>query len=543
MSTGSSHEYCVKAQGGPLRVTLVWTDLPASPSAKFALVNDLDLVIRSAGLNGEVLLGNGAEDRTNNVEQVWMDEFPEGNVAIMVKGHNVPGENRDNIRAQPYALVVHGKFSGILQSPNNPAAMTDSATGACVIVVAVIKEGPDGPTADTSPEFQFTTESGSPPLEGFECQLVQSSGSSAGGLLHDWKPCTSPQKYDALEDGSYRFSVRPTGEDVIAPRDFVIDSTPPSTLFLGESVPQQSALEKVKFVFAAIDATDVTFQCRLNFSGSQDHSIWRQDGGVVTVGEWAPCISPLSYNGLSFGRWSMEVMATDAAGNVERVVNPQEWNIVYNKDQLYARAVAGPLATVPSNMAVFELVVLRGNGDEAPEVLTDAALECSLESADAGGALAASEWEPCSSSQAYEGLQDGSFLFQARPADGVVLSSDSITEVTFEVDRTPPSVTLTQWPDTFHAAHTAVFKFEASEEVREFNCSLTTGEVPDFGGCDALEEGAARYTLDDGKYMFQVMATDLVGNQGTSDRLDFMVDTQPPQVTSKRLCMAFLPAV
>jgi len=531
LSTGSSHEYCVRAQGGPLRVTLVWTDPPASPSAGHALVNDLDLVVRSAGLNGEVLLGNGVEDRRNNVEQVWMDTFPEGNVAIMVRGHNVPVGNDENGRAQPYALVVHGKFSGILQSPHNPAAMTDSSSGACVIVVAVIKKGPEGPTADPQPEFNFTTESGALPLEGFECQLALSAGNTDGGSLHDWRPCTSPVKYDALDDDAYRFSVRPTGENVIATRDFVVDSSPPSTLVIGERLPEQSALEKAEFVFVGVDTTEVTFQCRLNFSGPQGQSLWRQDGGEVTLGEWMPCLSPLSYNGLSFGRWSFEVMATDSAGNVERVVSPQEWSVVYNKDQLYARIASGPLAIVPSDLVTFDLKVLRGNGEEAPDVLTDWDLECSLVNRAADGSWPTSEWEPCPGQPTYNNLTDGSFLFQARPVDNVTLSSDSVTELTFQVDRTPPNVTLTQWPDAFHAAHAAIFKFEANEEVKEFNCSLTSGEESDFGTCDAFEEGTAQYTLDNGEYIFQVMATDLVGNQGTSDKQEFMVDTEPPQIT------------
>lgn len=70
LNTGESQHYCVRALGGPLKVTLVWTDYPASPAVQKALVNDLDLVVRSAGLHGRVLLGNGIEDSVNNVEQV-----------------------------------------------------------------------------------------------------------------------------------------------------------------------------------------------------------------------------------------------------------------------------------------------------------------------------------------------------------------------------------------------------------------------------------------------------------------------------------------
>ena len=56
LTTGQSNQYCLKALGGPLTVTLVWHDYPAAVSAKTALVNDLDLTVRAAGLNGFPLL-------------------------------------------------------------------------------------------------------------------------------------------------------------------------------------------------------------------------------------------------------------------------------------------------------------------------------------------------------------------------------------------------------------------------------------------------------------------------------------------------------
>ena len=56
LTTGQSNQFCITALGGPLTVTLVWHDYPASLSAQIALVNDLDLTVRAAGLNGLALL-------------------------------------------------------------------------------------------------------------------------------------------------------------------------------------------------------------------------------------------------------------------------------------------------------------------------------------------------------------------------------------------------------------------------------------------------------------------------------------------------------
>ena len=56
LATGQAHQYCVHGTGGPLTVTLVWHDYPAAASAARALVNDLDLSVRAAGVNGFPML-------------------------------------------------------------------------------------------------------------------------------------------------------------------------------------------------------------------------------------------------------------------------------------------------------------------------------------------------------------------------------------------------------------------------------------------------------------------------------------------------------
>ena len=55
-TTGQVDQYCLTSSGGPLTVALVWHDPPALLSAQNALVNDLDLTVRAAGLNGYALL-------------------------------------------------------------------------------------------------------------------------------------------------------------------------------------------------------------------------------------------------------------------------------------------------------------------------------------------------------------------------------------------------------------------------------------------------------------------------------------------------------
>lgn len=115
---GQQHTYCVRATGGPLRVTLVWWDYPSMPFADTAIVNDLDLTVTDS--QGEVQLGNGGAtpDRLNTVEQTIMNDMPTGVATITVEAHTTFAK----AGAQPYALVVHGFFEGDLDSPANPGA-------------------------------------------------------------------------------------------------------------------------------------------------------------------------------------------------------------------------------------------------------------------------------------------------------------------------------------------------------------------------------------------------------------------------------------
>lgn len=95
------YTYTVTNASQPFKVTLAWSDYPASPAASPALVNDLDLTVYEPGptLRNPV---NGAADRLNNVEGVDVLTPKLGVYTIVVNGFNVPQG------PQPYALVVSG---------------------------------------------------------------------------------------------------------------------------------------------------------------------------------------------------------------------------------------------------------------------------------------------------------------------------------------------------------------------------------------------------------------------------------------------------
>ncbi len=110
--TGQSQEFTatVSRKNAPLKITLAWTDFPASPAASTTLVNDLDLIVTSP--DGKTYRGNafqngwsvpdGEADRLNNVENVFVKRAAPGAWTIQVSAHSVP------MGPQYFALVIDG---------------------------------------------------------------------------------------------------------------------------------------------------------------------------------------------------------------------------------------------------------------------------------------------------------------------------------------------------------------------------------------------------------------------------------------------------
>ncbi len=125
----------VVGAGDVLKVTLVYTDVPALPAALPALVNDLDLEViapngdrfrGNAFAEGESVPGTPDGDRVNNVEAVHIGEPAAGEWMVRVRAHRVVQDvhqgNRNNPE-QDFALVV----SGQLPAPGEAVVSWDRA--------------------------------------------------------------------------------------------------------------------------------------------------------------------------------------------------------------------------------------------------------------------------------------------------------------------------------------------------------------------------------------------------------------------------------
>jgi hypothetical protein len=115
MATGQTAEYPIQVVGAgeQLRVTMAFTDAPASSGANFAAINDLDLeVVAPDGtlykgnvFSGGVSVTGGTKDDRNNLEQVHLNAPAVGTWTVRVRAAAV------NVGAQGYALVATGEIA------------------------------------------------------------------------------------------------------------------------------------------------------------------------------------------------------------------------------------------------------------------------------------------------------------------------------------------------------------------------------------------------------------------------------------------------
>eukprot|EP00286_Rhodomonas_abbreviata_P027019 CAMPEP_0181300760 /NCGR_PEP_ID=MMETSP1101-20121128/7061_1 /TAXON_ID=46948 /ORGANISM="Rhodomonas abbreviata, Strain Caron Lab Isolate" /LENGTH=1212 /DNA_ID=CAMNT_0023406017 /DNA_START=242 /DNA_END=3877 /DNA_ORIENTATION=+ len=123
----------------PFKVTIAWTDYPATLTADIVLVNDLDLVV--LGPDERTWVGNnftgeatdGSDyliyDRLNNHEQVTVQEPVPGTYSVVIRGHHVPHG------PQCYALIITGDFDKVanekVECPNHCSGHGICRTGEC----------------------------------------------------------------------------------------------------------------------------------------------------------------------------------------------------------------------------------------------------------------------------------------------------------------------------------------------------------------------------------------------------------------------------
>jgi hypothetical protein len=132
-------------------------------------------------------------------------------------------------------------------------------------------------------------------------------------------------------------------------------------------------------------------------------------------------------------------------------------------------------------------------------------------------------------------LADGPYTFRVQATDAA--GNSAVATRTFEVDGTPPSVSVDSGPNGVTSDQTPTFTFSATDAagpIAFFRCSIDTGTAS-FGTCSGPgNSDTPASPLADGSRAFRVRATDGAGNSAIATRL-FTVQTAvnpPPPVTA-----------
>ncbi len=277
---------------------------------------------------------------------------------------------------QAYSSLTDGLHTFEVRATNTEGTDPTPASRSFTVDTAppetAIDSGPSGPTNQASPSFSFSSEPGT----SFECRLDSAQEA-------DFQPCSSPQSYSSLTDGSHSFEVRATDsvgntDPTPASRSFTVDTAPPETAIdSGPSGPTNQA--SPSFSFSSEPGT--SFECRLDSAQEVD---------------FQPCSSPQSYGSLTNGSHTFEVRATDSVGNTDPTPASRSFTVDTTAPQTQITGPSGPIHDPTPSF---------GFSSEA-----GASFKCKV---DSGAYLA------CTSPITTRHLTDGSHAFYVRATDSV----------------------------------------------------------------------------------------------------------------------------
>lgn len=170
-------------------------------------------------------------------------------------------------------------------------------------IETVLEAGPEGLSNDATPSFTFTS-----PATGamFECRIE-----GAGSSVPAWADCSAPFTAPKLPSGAYTFKVRAKLKGVKdatpAERAFTVDADAPETTIAEGPSDGGKTTERAPTIKSASSEGNSTFECRLDNVAKE---------GVDTVA-WKDCDAAWKLSELEGGKHTVEVRATDAAGNTD----------------------------------------------------------------------------------------------------------------------------------------------------------------------------------------------------------------------------------
>ena len=339
-----------------------------------------------------------------------------------------------------------------------------------------ITSGPTGVVESNSASFTFAdTEAG----VSYDCKLDAA----------EFAACSQSPTFVSLSGGPHTLQVRArdAAGNPSAPTAAwswtVEDGLPPPTPTFGQAPSGTVASTSASIAFSDSEA-GVVFECSL-------------DGP-----DFAVCTSPKTYSGLAQGAHTFQVRAKDSIGNTSEAAT-RSWSID-TVGPVAPTIDSGPSGAVASTSASFTF----------SDAEAGAVFECKLDAA---------AFAVCTSPLNLSSLGQGAHTFEVRAKDALGnLSTSAIRSWT--VDTIAPVAPLINGgPSGLVGSSDANFAFSHSEGAGvTFECKL---DLASFTACSSPANYAG---LADGAHVFQVRATDSVGNAGAISTRNWTVDTVAP---------------
>jgi arylsulfatase A-like enzyme len=294
-----------------------------------------------------------------------------------------------------------------------------------------------------------------------------------------WFACDGQEvTIGGLTDGDYRFEVAGTDETGAtdgspATRTFSVGSTGPDVT-LTETPARAQRSRSVAFGFASA-TTDATFACRITRLGAASPP-------------WTACepAAGASYTNLADGEWNFEVTATDPASGAVSAP-PAAWLVrIDNAGPSWVFGRRPPLVTNATTAAASFAPSEALGGPITCKLGKKPAFDCS------DGTFSVSSLTP------------GPHAVTISATDK--LGNASSTKVSWQVDRTPPTVSISSAPPATTTSTTPTFKFSSTGGAVIYQCTLDAWAPTPCRGTQSLG------TLAPGTHTLTVRSVDQPGN-------------------------------
>jgi len=396
-----------------------------------------------------------------------------------------------------YPALAAGSHSFDVRA-TDPAGNTDPTPAGRTWTIDV--SAPPAPVIESPAE-------GSPSATG---NFTLSGTAEAGSIVEVFDGATSKGTTTAASDGSWSKALlgvadgshtyTATATDAAGntspasnARTIVVDTSPPNTTIDADPPPYQASTTAF-FTFSADDPA-ATFECSL-------------DGAA-----FAPCTSPKTYNGLSEGPHSVQVRATDSAGNTDPSPATSSWTVDLT-------APAAPVIGSPADGTTNTTGTIAFSGTAEPGSFVEL-YDGATRLLGAATTNSSGNW-----SKTLTNVADGSHTYTATATDAAGNTSPASAAVTVTVDATAPNTSISASPANPTSSTSASFEFAATETGSSFECSL------DGGAYEACASPKSYTGLGAGSHAFAVRATDASGNtDATPASYAWTIDVSAPETT------------